>query len=40
MLVFPIICDKCDKSDDKIFKEEESVKILKIICLIRNNMNE
>ena len=39
MLVLSIICDKCGSNDEKIFKEEESIEILKILGLI-NNMNE
>ena len=34
-----IICYKCDSIDKMIFKEEESVEILKILGLV-NNMNE
>ena len=34
--VLSIICDKCGSKDKKIFKEEESIEILKIIGLIRN----
>ena len=30
------ICDKCGSSDEKIFKEEESIEILKILGLIKN----
>ena len=33
-LVFSIICDKCCSEDEKIFEEEESIEILKIIGLI------
>ena len=33
-LVFSIICSKCDNEDEKIFKEEESVEILKALGLI------
>ena len=28
-LVLPIICSKCKNEDEKIFKEEESIEILK-----------
>ena len=28
-LVLSIICDKCDGKDEKIFKEEESIELLK-----------
>ena len=33
------ICDKCSSNDEKIFKEEESIEILRILILI-NNMSE
>ena len=36
--VLSIICDKCDGNHKRIFKEKESIKILKIPCLI-NKMN-
>ena len=29
-----IICSKCKNKDEKIFKEEESIEILKILGLI------
>ena len=35
-LVFSIICSKCKNEDEKIFKEEDSVEILKILGLIEN----
>ena len=35
-LVLSIICSKCKNEDDKIFKEEESIEILKILGLINN----
>ena len=35
-LVLSIICSKCKNEDEKIFKEEESIEILKIIGLIEN----
>ena len=35
-LVLSIICSKCGSKDEKIFKEEESIKILKIFGLINN----
>ena len=35
-LVLSIICSKCKNEDEKIFKEEESIKILKILSLIEN----
>ena len=39
MLVLSIICNKYSGTDEKIFKEDESIKILKILGLI-NSMNE
>ena len=33
-LVLSIICDKCGSKDEKIFKEEESIKVSKINGLI------
>ena len=36
MLVLSIICIKCKSEDEKIFKEEEWIEILKIIALIKN----
>ena len=33
-LVLFIICNKCKNEDEKIFKEEESTEILKILGLI------
>ena len=35
-LVLSIICSKCKNEDEKIFKEEKSIKISKIIGLINN----
>ena len=35
-LVLSIICSKCKNEDKKIFKEEDSNEILKIIGLIEN----
>ena len=35
-LVLSIICSKCKNEDEKIFKEEDSIEILKIISLIIN----
>ena len=35
-LFLSIICDKCSSEDRKIFKEKESIEILKIIGLIKN----
>ena len=34
-LDFYVICSKCKNEDEKIFKEE-SVEILKTLCLIKN----
>ena len=33
-LVFSIICSKCKNEDEKLFKELESIEILKILGLI------
>ena len=38
-IVLSIICSKCKNEDEKIFKEEESIEILKILGL-RNNIEE
>ena len=35
-LVLSIICEKRGNKDEKIFKEEEWIEILKILCLIRD----
>ena len=35
-LVPSVICSKCKNEDQKIFKQEESIEILKIIGLIEN----
>ena len=35
-LVLSIICCKCKREYEKIFKEEESIDILKILDLIQN----
>ena len=35
-LVLSIICSRCKNEDEKIFKEQESIKILKIPGLIDN----
>ena len=35
-LVLSIICSKCKNEDDKLFKEEESIEILRILRLIEN----
>ena len=34
--VLSIICSKCKNEDEKIFKEDESIEILKILGLINN----
>ena len=34
-IVLSIICIKCGSKDKKIFKEEESIEILKILDLIK-----
>ena len=35
-LIFSVICCKCKNEDEKLFKEEESIEILKIVGLIEN----
>ena len=35
-LFLSITCIKCKSEDKKLFKEEESIEILKILCLIEN----
>ena len=35
-LVVSIICNKCENKDEKIFKWEESIEMLKILELINN----
>ena len=35
-LVLSIICSKCKDEDEKLFKEEESIEILKILGLLEN----
>ena len=35
-LVLSIICSKCKTEDEKIFKEEKSTEILKILGLFKN----
>ena len=35
-LILSIICSKCKNEDEKIFKEEESTEISKILGLINN----
>ena len=39
ILVFSIIFDKCGNNNEKLFKEEESIEIIKSFGLI-NNMND
>ena len=39
-LVLSIICSKCENEDEKIFREKESLEILKIIGLIKNIYHE
>ena len=34
-LVLSIICSKCENDNEKIFKEEEPIEILKILDLIK-----
>ena len=36
ILVLSIICNKCKNDNRKLFKEEESIEILKINGLIEN----
>ena len=36
LLTLSIICSKCKNEDEKIFKEEELIEILKIPGLIEN----
>ena len=38
-LVVSIICSRCGRKDEKMFKEEESIKILEGLGLI-NNMEQ
>ena len=33
-LLLSSICNKCESEDEKLFKEEESIRILKILGLI------
>ena len=35
-LVLSIICNKCKNEDEKLFREEEPIEILKIVGLIEN----
>ena len=36
ILVLSIVCSKCDSKDENIFKEQESIVILKVFGLINN----
>ena len=36
ILVLSVICSKCRNEDEKIFKEEKSIEMLKILQLIKN----
>ena len=35
-LVLSIICNKCKNEEEKMFKEKESIEILKVLGLIEN----
>ena len=35
-LALSIICSDCDIEEEKIFKEEKSMEISKILCLIKS----
>ena len=35
-LLLSVICSKCKNEDEKIFKEEDSIEIAKILGLINN----
>ena len=35
-LLLSIVCSKCKNEDEKIFKEEDSIEIFKILGLIEN----
>ena len=35
-LVLSIIFSKCKNENEKIFKEKESIKMIKILCLIEH----
>ena len=35
-LVLSTICNKCKNEDEKIFEEEESIKVLTVLGLIEN----
>ena len=36
LLVLSVVCSKCKNEDEKVFKEEGSIAILKILSLINN----
>ena len=36
ILVLYLICSKCMNEDEKIFKKEKSIEIIKVLCLIKN----
>ena len=36
IFVLSIVCSKCENEDEKRFKEEESIEILKVLGLIEN----
>ena len=36
ILLLSIICSKCKNKEEKLFKEEDSIEVLKIIGLIEN----
>ena len=36
MFVLSVICSEYKNKDEKLFKEEESIKILKVLGLIEN----
>ena len=36
IIVLSIICNKCKNEDGKIFKEEDSIEILKVLGLTEN----
>ena len=35
-LILSTICNKCGSENEKLFKEEESIEILKVLGLIKN----
>ena len=36
LLVLSVVCSKCKNEDEKVFKEEGSIAILKILSLVNN----